>query len=68
MVTELLQREQRTRRELATAHEQLRDHAARAERLATAQERNRVARDIRDGLGDSLTVVQMQVKAARAVP
>lgn len=67
VVTELLQREQRTRRELATAHEQLRDHAARAERLATAQERNRVARDIHDGLGHSLTVVQMQVKAARAV-
>jgi signal transduction histidine kinase len=31
------------------------------------QERNRVARDIHDGLGHSLTVVQMQVKAARAV-
>lgn len=67
VVTELLQREQRTRRELAAAHEQLRDHADRAERLATAQERNRVARDIHDGLGHSLTVVGMQVKAARAV-
>ncbi len=67
VVTELLQREQRTRRELAVAHEQLRDHAAQAERLATAQERNRLARDIHDGLGHSLTVVQMQVKAARAV-
>ena len=67
VITELLQREQRTRRELAAAHEQLRDYAAQAERLATAQERNRVARDIHDGLGHSLTVVQMQVKAARAV-
>jgi len=67
VVTELLQREQRTRRELAEAHERLRDYAAQAERLATAQERNRVARDIHDGLGHSLTVVQMQVKAARAV-
>jgi signal transduction histidine kinase len=67
IITELLQREQQLRRDLAEAHEQLRDHAAQAERLATAQERNRVARDIHDGLGHSLTVVQMQVKAARAV-
>jgi signal transduction histidine kinase len=67
VITELLQREQKTRRELTEAHEQLRDYAAQAERLATAQERNRVARDIHDGLGHSLTVVQMQVKAARAV-
>src|ERR1700754_4165888 len=67
IVTELLHREQRARVELAEAHEQLRDYAAQAERLATVQERNRVARDIHDGLGHSLTVVQMQVKAARAV-
>ncbi|QFZ19818.1 sensor histidine kinase [Saccharothrix syringae] len=67
VVTELLVREQRSRTELAEAHGRLRDHAAQAERLATAQERNRVARDIHDGLGHSLTVVQMQVKAARAV-
>jgi signal transduction histidine kinase len=67
VITELLLREQRTRRELARAHEQLQDYTAQAERLATAQERNRVARDIHDGLGHSLTVVQMQVKAARAV-
>jgi signal transduction histidine kinase len=67
VVTELLRREQETRRALAAAHEQLRDYASQAERLATAQERNRVARDIHDGLGHVLTVVQMQVKAARAV-
>lgn len=67
VITELLVREQRSRGELAEAHEKLRDYATQAERLATAQERNRVARDIHDGLGHSLTVVQMQVKAARAV-
>jgi signal transduction histidine kinase len=67
VITELLQREQQLRRDLADAHDRLRDYAAQAERLATAQERNRVARDIHDGLGHSLTVVQMQVKAARAV-
>lgn len=67
IITELLLREQRSRTQLAEAHAKLRDYAAQAERLATAQERNRVARDIHDGLGHSLTVVQMQVKAARAV-
>jgi signal transduction histidine kinase len=67
VVTELLQREQRARAELAEANGQLRGYAAQAEELATTQERNRLARDIHDGLGHHLTVVQMQVQAARAV-
>jgi signal transduction histidine kinase len=67
VVTELLQREQRARAELADANARLRGYAAQAEELATTQERNRVARDIHDGLGHHLTVVQMQVQAARAV-
>src|SRR4051812_3654792 len=67
VVTEVLQREQRARRELAEANDLLRGYAAQAEQLATTQERNRVARDIHDGLGHHLTVVQMQVQAARAV-
>jgi signal transduction histidine kinase len=67
VVTKLLAREQQARRELAHAHGQLREYALQAERLAAAQERNRVARDIHDGLGHGLTVVQMQIKAARAV-
>ncbi|WP_203713144.1 sensor histidine kinase [Asanoa siamensis] len=60
VLTKLLVREQ-------TARKQLREYALQAERLAAAQERNRVARDIHDGLGHALTVVQMQIKAARAV-
>jgi signal transduction histidine kinase len=67
VVTELLRREQRARADLADAHERLRGYAAQAEQLATTQERNRLARDIHDGLGHHLTVVQMQVQAARAV-
>ncbi|MFE9750476.1 sensor histidine kinase [Saccharothrix saharensis] len=67
VITELLVREQRARAELAVANERLRGYAAQAEQLATTQERNRVARDIHDGLGHHLTVVQMQVQAARAV-
>ena len=67
LVTELLVRERRSRAELAEAHRRLREYAVQAEGLAAAQERNRVARDIHDGLGHALTVVQMQIKAARAV-
>jgi signal transduction histidine kinase len=67
VVTVVLQREQQARRELARANDLLRGYAAQAEELATTQERNRVARDIHDGLGHHLTVVQMQVQAARAV-
>ena len=67
VVTTLLVREQEARAELARAHGHLREYAVQAERLATVQERNRVARDIHDGLGHALTVVQMQIKAARAV-
>jgi signal transduction histidine kinase len=67
VVTELLRREQRARADLAEANDRLRGYAAQAEELATTQERNRVARDIHDGLGHHLTVVQMQVQAARAV-
>jgi signal transduction histidine kinase len=67
VVNELLRREQQARAELADANVRLRGYAAQAEELATTQERNRVARDIHDGLGHHLTVVQMQVQAARAV-
>ncbi|WP_447007735.1 sensor histidine kinase [Saccharothrix isguenensis] len=67
VVTLLLVREQRARAELAAANDQLRGYAAQAEQLATTQERNRLARDIHDGLGHHLTVVQMLLQAARAV-
>ena len=67
VVTELLVRERKARAELAEAHERLRGYAAQAEQLATIQERNRLARDIHDGVGHHLTVVQMLLQAARAM-
>ncbi len=67
VVTELLVRERTARAELAAAHARLRGYAAQAEQLATIQERNRLARDIHDGVGHHLTVVQMTLEAARAV-
>jgi signal transduction histidine kinase len=53
--------------ELATANGKLREYAAQAEDLATTRERNRLAREIHDGLGHYLTVINMQLQAARAV-
>lgn len=60
-------REQRARAELAEANDRLLELSHQVEELATIRERARVARDIHDGLGHHLTVVGMQVQAARAV-
>jgi signal transduction histidine kinase len=53
--------------ELATAHDQLRVYAAQAGDLATTRERNRVAREIHDGVGHYLTVVKTQLDVAAAI-
>jgi signal transduction histidine kinase len=58
---------QQARTALADANARLREYAAQAEDLATSAERSRLAREIHDGLGHHLTVVQMQIRAARAV-
>jgi len=60
-------REEKLRRELEVANEQLRAHARQAEELATTRERNRVAREIHDGVGHYLTVVKTQLDAAAAL-
>ena len=60
-------REEKLRRELEAANEQLRAHAAQTEELATTRERNRVAREIHDGVGHYLTVVKTQLDAAAAL-
>jgi signal transduction histidine kinase len=53
--------------ELAAANEQLRANAAQAQELATTHERNRLAREIHDGLGHYLTVIKVQLDAASAL-
>ena len=53
--------------ELDDANRKLRDHALQAEELATTKERNRLAREIHDSLGHYLTVVNVQLEAARAL-
>jgi signal transduction histidine kinase len=61
------EREEKLRRELEAANAQLRAYAAQAEELATTRERNRLAREIHDGVGHYLTVVKTQLDVAAAV-
>ncbi len=53
--------------ELRSANDKLREYVLQAEELATTRERNRLAREIHDGLGHYLTAISMQLQAARAV-
>jgi signal transduction histidine kinase len=72
--THIARREERARAEverlaaeLREANDKLREYALQAEELATTQERNRLAREIHDGLGHYLTAISMQLQAARAI-
>lgn len=53
--------------ELGAANRKLREYAVEAEELAATRERNRIAREIHDSLGHYLTVVNVQIEAARAI-
>jgi signal transduction histidine kinase len=53
--------------ELAEANLKLRESAVQAQELAATRERNRVASEIHDSLGHYLTVVNVQLEAARAL-
>jgi signal transduction histidine kinase len=57
---------ERLARELGEANAQLRARAGDVAELATARERNRIAREIHDGLGHYLTAAHMQLEAAQA--
>jgi signal transduction histidine kinase len=56
--------EQKSRQELALANERLQQYACKIEELATLQERNRIAREIHDSLGHTLTVFNFHLTAA----
>ncbi|MGB7441650.1 MAG: sensor histidine kinase [Coleofasciculaceae cyanobacterium] len=56
--------ERKSREELTKVNEQLRQYALRIEDMATLQERNRIAREIHDSLGHSLTVFNLHLEAA----
>ncbi len=56
--------ERQSRDQVAIANQQLRQYALRVETLAMEQERNRIARDIHDSLGHSLTALNLQLEGA----
>ena len=56
---------ERLTRDLEAANRQLAEYASQAEELAATQERNRLARDIHDNLGHYLTIVNVQIEAAK---
>jgi signal transduction histidine kinase len=58
---------QRLATELEIANQKLRQYATQVEELATTKERNRLAREIHDSLGHYLTVINIQLEAARVV-
>lgn len=53
-----------THQDLEEAHQQLRRYAGQVEELATAKERNRLAREIHDSLGHYLTIINVQLEKA----
>ena len=57
-------KERQGQEKLAVANTRLRQYALRVEELATVQERNRIARDLHDSLGHSLTVFGIHLEGA----
>ncbi len=53
--------------ELEDVNEKLRTYANEVEQLTVIKERNRLAREIHDGLGHYLTTIHMQLQAAQAI-
>jgi signal transduction histidine kinase len=60
-------RQENLSNELAEANRHLSEYANQVKELTLIQERNRLAREIHDGLGHYLTTLNMQIKAAEAM-
>ncbi len=55
--------ERQSQQRLQQANQELRQSAQEIEKLAMDQERNRIARDIHDSLGHSLTALNIQLES-----
>ncbi|MGQ9599824.1 MAG: sensor histidine kinase [Anaerolineae bacterium] len=67
LFSEVVVREHQARAELAEAHRRLSEYAVQVEDLATAQERNRLAREIHDSLGHHLTAIHVHLEAVHTL-
>ena len=63
LLIDTLLSEYRNRQRLSKANLQIRQYAAQIEEMATAQERNRIAQEIHDALGHSLTALNVHLEA-----
>jgi signal transduction histidine kinase len=64
LLLDAITNESNSRAELAQANDRLQQYATKIEELATLQERNRIAREIHDSLGHTLTVFNFHLTAA----
>jgi signal transduction histidine kinase len=67
MLREIIQAQmalQHSTDQLALAHSQLQEYSAQVEEIAAIRERNRIAREIHDTLGHSLTLLAVQLETA----
>jgi signal transduction histidine kinase len=53
--------------ELRAAHQKLKEQAARAEQLASLQERNRIAQEIHDAVGQKIFAIQLMTETTCAL-
>jgi signal transduction histidine kinase len=56
--------EKQAKEELALANQQIRSYAIKAQEIGSLQERNRIAREIHDSLGHSLTALNLHLEMA----
>lgn len=63
VLVDTLLAEYNNRHQLSIANSQIREYASQIETLATSQERNRIAQDIHDALGHSLTALNIHLEA-----